>query len=130
MWSRLIYPDGSSIDLGGLNGQDVRGLSGFRDKVDNHYARLLGFALLTSAFAAGVELSSQQNTNSYYLTPSQAVSQATSQQVGQLGTEITRRNLNIQPTVKIGIGYRFTIRVRKDLIFDQPYREQSALYAR
>jgi type IV secretion system protein TrbI len=128
VWTRLIYPDGSSIDLGGLNGQDVRGLSGFRDKVDNHYLRLLGFALMTSAFAAGIELSQNQSNNGFTLTPSQAVSQAVGQQVGELGTEITRRNLNIQPTVKISIGYRFTIRVRKDLIFDKPYGTEQAVW--
>lgn len=128
VWTRLIYPDGSSIDLGGLNGQDVHGLSGFRYKVNNHYARLVGFALLTSAFSAGIELS-QQNTNTgYYLTPQQAATQAVGQQLGELGVEVTRRNLNIQPTIKIPIGYRFNIRVRKDLIFDQPYRVEAALW--
>lgn len=123
VWTRLIYPDGSSIELGGLNGQDVAGISGFRDKVDNHYARLLGFALLTSGFAAGIQLSqgTSQPVSELSITPMQAASQAVSQQVGQLGEEITRKNLNIQPTIKISIGYRFTIRVRKDLVFERPY---------
>jgi type IV secretory pathway VirB10-like protein len=123
VWTRLIYPNGSSIDLGGLNGQDVSGISGFRDKVDNHYVRLVGFALMTSAFSAGIELS--QNTSastSTFITPQQAATQAVGQQLGELGEEITRKNLNIQPTIKISIGYRFTIRVRRDLVFDRPYR--------
>ena len=32
IWNRIIYPDGSSLDLGGMLGQDAHGLSGFRDK--------------------------------------------------------------------------------------------------
>jgi type IV secretion system protein TrbI len=128
VWTRLIYPDGSSIELGGLNGQDVRGLSGFRDKVDNHYVRLFGFALMTSAFAAGIELTQNQSNTGFVITPQQAATQAVGQQLGQLGMEITRRNLNIQPTVKISIGYRFTIRVRKDLVFDRPYGAERAIW--
>lgn len=121
VWTRLIYPNGSSLDLGGLNGQDMRGLSGFRDKVDNHYVKLIGSALLTSGFAAGIQMTQKQSTNSLVVTPSQMATQAMGQQLGQLGERITERNLNVQPTVKISIGYRFTIRVRRDLVFDRPY---------
>ena len=40
VWDRVIYPDGSSLDLSGMIGQDAHGFSGFRDKVDRHYTRL------------------------------------------------------------------------------------------
>ena len=56
-WDRVIYPDGSSLDLGGMIGQDANGYSGFRDKVDHHYKRLVGFAVLTSLLAAASEIS-------------------------------------------------------------------------
>ncbi len=133
VWTRLIYPDGSSIDLGGLNGQDVRGLSGFRDKVDNHYGKLIAIAAVTSIFAAGVELSQRQNnggTGAVYAQPTvnQTISAAVGQQIGQLGTTIAQKQLNVQPTITIPIGYRFTIRVRKDLIFDAPYSERQAVW--
>ena len=39
VWDRIIYPDGSSLDLGGMIGQDAHGAAGFRDKVDRHYHR-------------------------------------------------------------------------------------------
>jgi hypothetical protein len=51
IWTRLIYPDGTSINLEGMIGQDAQGQSGFRDQVDNHYARLIGFALLRKKFS-------------------------------------------------------------------------------
>ncbi len=131
VWTRLIFPDGSSIDLGGLNGQDVRGLSGFRDKVDNHYGKLFAIAALTSVFAAGVELSQRQNSNTTGFaepTVNQTVSAAVGQQIGQLGTTLAQKQLNVQPTITIPIGYRFNIRVRKDLIFDTPYAERQAIW--
>src|SRR5260370_33322037 len=53
IWTRILYPDGSSINLDGMMGQDIQGMAGFHDQVDNHYKRLIVSALLTSAFAAG-----------------------------------------------------------------------------
>jgi type IV secretion system protein VirB10 len=122
VWSRIIYPDGSSINLDGMSGQDSQGMAGFHDKVDNHYKRLIGSALLTSAFVAGISLSQRQNT-SLLTTPTagQTATSALGQQLGELGTEITRKNLNIQPTVKIPIGYLFNVRVNKDILFETPY---------
>ena len=133
VWTRLIYPDGSSINLGGLNGQDVRGQSGFRDKVDNHYGKLIAIAAVTSIFAAGVELSQRQNnagSGTIYAQPTvnQTISASVGQQIGQLGSSLAQKQLNIQPTITIPIGYRFTIRVRKDLIFDAPYAERQAVW--
>jgi type IV secretion system protein VirB10 len=131
IWTRLTFPDGSSIDLGGLNGEDVRGLSGFRDKVNNHYGKLFAIAALTSVFAAGVELSQRQNGGNVYTgtpTVNQTISASVGQQIGQLGTTLAERQLNVQPTVTIPIGYRFNIRVRKDLIFDAPYADRQAVW--
>ena len=122
VWRRIIFPDGSSISIGGFEGDDSQGAAGFRDQVDSHWGRILSGALLTSLFAAGIELS--LGTNSSVLqTPSagQQVGQAVGQQVGQLGVEVTRRNLNVQPTIVVRPGYRFFVRVEKDLLFDGPY---------
>jgi hypothetical protein len=32
------------INLDGMMGQDIQGMAGFHDKVDNHYKRLIGSA--------------------------------------------------------------------------------------
>ena len=127
VWRRIIFPDGSSLSLGGFEGDDNTGAAGFRDQVDNHWGRILSGALLTSLFSAGIELS--QGTNSSVLqSPSvgQQVGQAVGQQVGQLGVEVTRRNLNIQPTIIVRPGYRFFVRVEKDLLFNGPYSPMRA----
>jgi type IV secretory pathway VirB10-like protein len=39
----------------------------------------------------------------------------------QLGAEVTRKNLSIQPTFKIPVGYRFNTRVNRDILFEAPY---------
>jgi type IV secretory pathway VirB10-like protein len=127
VWDRVIYPDGSSLDLSGMIGQDAYGLSGFRDKVDRHYKRLIGFAVLTSLFAAASEISQNQNRSLLtYPSPAQVAGSAVGQQASELGAQITRRNLNVQPTIKVAAGYRFNVRVNRDILFDSPYVPASA----
>jgi type IV secretion system protein TrbI len=123
VWTRIVFPDGSTIDLDAMNGHDGSGKTGLHDQVDNHYPRLMGFAVLTSAFAAGIELSQRQNT-SLLTTPTagQTASAAVGQQLGELGSEVTRRNLDLQPTIRIRVGYRFNVRVNRDILFESPYR--------
>ena len=126
-WKRIIFPDGSSLQLGGFESDDSQGAAGYRDQVDSHWARLFSGALLTSLFAVGIELSQGQNSS---VLQNQNVGQqagaAVGQQVGQLGVEVTRRNLNIQPTIKIRPGYRFFVRVEKDILFKGPYTPMRA----
>ena len=122
-WNRIIYPDGSSIDLNGMAGQDASGASGFRDDVDHHYKRLLGMGLLTSAFSAGFQLSQSQHGSTLdYPSAAETAGTAVGQQMSQLGIEVTRRNLSVPPTIKIRAGYRFNVRVNRDLVFDRPYQ--------
>lgn len=125
VWTRLIYPDGSSLDLGGMNGTDAQGNTGFRGQVDNHYGSLFAGALLSSILAAGLQLSQNTTGGQNVLTtpsPAQATAQAVGAQAAQLGMQITSRNLNRQPTIKIPIGYRFNVRVNRDILFDAPYQ--------
>ena len=125
IWTRIIYPDGTSINLEGMVGTDIKGNAGFRYDVDNHYKRLIGFAVLTSLFSAGLEISQRGTTGgtSALTTPTaqETAAAALGQQLGELGVEVTRRNLNVQPTIKIPIGYRFNVRVNRDMLFDAPY---------
>lgn len=126
VWNRLIYPDGSSLDLSGMLGQDEHGFSGFREKVDHHYKRLIGFAVLTSMFTAASDISQSQNRSVLvYPSPSEVAGSAVGQQVSDLAAQITRKNLNVQPTIKIPVGYRFKVRVNRDIVFDSAYVPQN-----
>lgn len=122
-WNRIIFPDASSINLEGMSGQDAKGYTGLRFDVDNHYKRLIGMAILTSAFSAAFQLSqTRRGTVFTYPSPGEIAGSAAAGNLSQIGAEVTRRNLNIQPTVKVPIGYRFNVRVNRDLLFDAPYR--------
>jgi type IV secretion system protein VirB10 len=126
-WNRIIYPDASSVDLDGMVGLDSHGNAGLRDKVDHHYKRLIGFSALTSMFTAAFAVSQRTNQNVLaYPSPGQVASQAVGQELSQTGAQITRRNLNVQPTVKVPVGYKFTVRVNRDILFEEPYQPMQA----
>jgi type IV secretion system protein VirB10 len=123
VWDRIIFPDASSVDINGMVGLDAHGNSGLRDKVDRHYKRLFGFSALTSMFTAAFDLSQRRAYGSGLAYPSigDTASAAVGRDLSQTGSEITRRNLNVQPTIKVPAGYKFTVRVNRDILFDAPY---------
>ena len=116
-WSRLIFPNGATIDLRGMEGTDGKGQAGFHDQVDNHYFRVFGSAILMSLLGVGAQLSQPQNSGALN-TPSasQQAAAATAQQLNNVGTNLLNRNLNIQPTLVIRPGYAFNVLVNRTMI--------------
>jgi type IV secretion system protein VirB10 len=123
-WQRIVFPDGKAMDIGSMPGADQAGYSGFKDKVNNHYFRLFGSALLMSAVTAGVSLSQEQDNSGFgtETTASSAMSEALGQQLGQVTAQLISKNLNIAPTLEIRPGFRFNVIVTKDLTFSKPYK--------
>jgi type IV secretion system protein TrbI len=123
-WQRIIYPDGSALDIGAMPGADEQGQGGFNDKVDNHFLRIFGSAILMSAVTAATNWATNHNQggfNSNGYSASSALSEAVGQQLGQATAHLLDKNLSIAPTLKIRPGYRFNILAVKDLTFDRPY---------
>ena len=119
VWTRLILPNGASIVLGRLPGTDPEGYDGLTDRVDWHWKRLLAGAAVSTLLGATAELAvpSQYGGSQSVLYASLQGLQGTMNQVGQ---EITRRNLDIQPTITIRPGFPVRVIVNKDLIL-APY---------
>lgn len=120
-FTRIIFPDQSSIDLGEMEGADMAGNAGFEDQVNNHWMRVWGNALMAAAFSSAVQLSQSSNslgggTNTNGYNAQQIIAAQTGQQMGEVGMEIARRGLNIPPTITIRPGYEFNIMVRKDMV--------------
>jgi len=90
VWSRIIFPDGSSIDLEGMGSQDVRGQSGLRGKVNNHYGRLFGTAILSTAFSAAAVVAQNRRQNVFTVPSSQDVAtSAAASEIARMGAAIT-----------------------------------------
>ncbi|HEC1144573.1 TPA: conjugal transfer protein TrbI [Campylobacter coli] len=117
-WNKLIFPNGDTLNLDGMQGTSQDGYTGFEDQVDNHYFRIFGSAFLLSSISAGIALSDNSDTNSEKETASdKAIAQAI-QQMGQVASEMIRKNMNISPTLKIRPGYKFNIFITKDIILE------------
>ncbi|ECQ1290454.1 TrbI/VirB10 family protein [Campylobacter coli] len=117
-WNKLIFPNGDTLNLDSMQGASQDGYTGFEDQVDNHYFRIFGSAFLLSSISAGIALSDNSDTNSEKETASdKAIAQAI-QQMGQVASEMIRKNMNISPTLKIRPGYKFNIFVTKDIILE------------
>ncbi|MDR5777007.1 TrbI/VirB10 family protein [Caballeronia sp. LZ003] len=122
VWNRLIFPDGSSINIQGMPGEDNAGNAGFDANVNNHYAKVFGSALLMAAFSAGISVSQKQSTGAYgTLSNQQTITQSVGQQLGQTGEAYIQKGMNIQPTLTNAPGYRFKIVATKDIIFPGAY---------
>lgn len=121
VWTRLVMPDGSSIVLDRLPGADTRGSAGLEDETDNHWGKLLAGAALSTLLGVGAELGSG---NRGLIDGDQTVIIATGRSaqdsVNQVGQQITRRNLNIQPTLTVRPGFPVRVIVNKDLVL-RPY---------
>ena len=115
-WQRIIFPDGASITLDSMPGADQSGVAGFKDQVNNHYVRTFGQAFLLSLFSAGIQLSQPKGAVSGTYNAQQIGAAAIGQQLGMLGMQIARRNLNQQPTLEIRPLFEFNIAVNKDMI--------------
>jgi type IV secretion system protein VirB10 len=73
-------------------------------------------------FTAAFEISQRSSQSALtYPTPTQTAGSAVGQELSQTGAQITRRNLNVQPTIKVPAGYKFTVRVSRDMLFEAPY---------
>jgi len=120
VWLRLVLPDTSSIALDKLPGIDPAGYAGIEDGVDWHWSRLLSGAALSTMLGVSSELavSNEGDINGNTVLALRDSAQDTANQVGQ---EITRRNLSIQPTLTVRPGFPLDVMVNKDLVL-RPYQ--------
>jgi type IV secretory pathway VirB10-like protein len=120
VWTRMILPDASSIALDKLPGVDPAGYAGLEDGVDWHWGRIIAGAALSTLLGVSAELASPQGKTDggQVIVAARGSLQDTVNEVGQ---EITKRNLNIQPTLTVRPGIPVRVMVSKDLML-RPYQ--------
>ena len=120
VWNRVILPDTSSLTLDNLAGADPAGNSGLEDGVDWHWDRIFAGAALTTLLGVGAELAAPENRE-YGDRVINAGRNSLQDSVNQAGQEMTRRNMNIQPTLTERPGLPVRIIVNRDLVL-RPYQ--------
>lgn len=126
-WQHLLLPNGQSMDLHDMAGVDNSGYAGFTDQVNAHYSKLLGSAVLMSVLGASAQLC-QSPTQAIPSETNNTLTQSLAQNAGasliHTASELTNKNLNIQPTLEIRPGYTFNVSITKALVFTKPYEEK------
>jgi type IV secretion system protein VirB10 len=115
VWTRLIFPDGRSIDLDRMMGTDAAGQSGFTDRVDNHSGKLLMAGLLSTLFGVGTNAATTgggDNTDIAF-----AIRESAGRSVESAGDKIVGRQLDVQPTITVRPGARVRVLVSRDVVF-------------
>ncbi len=120
VWNRVILPDTSSFQLDNLVGADSAGYAGLEDGVDWHWDRVLAGAAMTTLLGIGAELAAPENRQDGDRVII-AGRDGLQDSVNQVGQELTRRNINIQPTLTSRPGLPVRIIVNRDLAL-RPYQ--------
>ena len=123
VWTDIIFPNGSTLQIGGMAGTDSAGYGGFKDKVDNHYLRTFGSAILVALIGTGTDLLQPQDRSGIGATDSaaDAARRSFAETFGQISQQTVSKNLDVQPTLKIRPGYRFNVLVDQDIVFPRAY---------
>jgi type IV secretion system protein VirB10 len=118
VWDRLIFPDASSLTLDRLPAVDIAGNSGLEDGVDQHWRQLLAGAALSTMIGVAAELAAPDRGSNQVVVSAR---QSAQESINQVGQELTRRNLNVKPTLTIRPGFPVRVIVSKDFIL-RPYQ--------
>lgn len=120
-WKRIVFPNGASLDLDTMPGADMTGRAGFADKVDTHFWKIFGNALLFSLIITATNITTSDTLFNYLLPVyardiTSSMGDALALSLGETMSEMIRKNLNIAPEITIRSGYLFNIMVTKDIV--------------
>lgn len=122
VWTDIIFPNGSTLQIGGMAGTDAQGYGGLHDKVKNHYWRTFGSAALIALIGTGIDVSlPESSTLATQDTASDAARRNFAESFGRVAELTISRNLNVQPTLEIRPGYKFNVLVDQDIVFARAY---------
>lgn len=122
VWTRLILPDGWSINLEGMQGGDAQGAAGVSDRTDRRLDRLaamIGLSAIVSVVANNAEDDGDE-AGSF----SQSVGDAAAQEAARSGGRIIEREMSVRPTLRIRAGAPVRVLVTRDIQL-RPYRART-----
>ena len=122
VWTDIIFPNGSTLQIGGMAGVDMQGYSGFRDKVDRKWLQTFGSAIMIAMIGTGIDMAvPQSSTLATQDTASDAARRNFAETFGRVADRTIQRNMDVQPTLEIRPGYKFAILVDQDMVFPGIY---------
>ncbi|MFJ1311802.1 IncP-type conjugal transfer protein TrbI [Agrobacterium sp. P15N1-A] len=123
VWTDIIFPNGSTLQIGGMAGNDAQGYSGFRDRADRKWFQTFGSAILIALIGAGTDMAIPQDRDSFRSANSaeDAARRSFAETFGRMADRTIQRNMDVQPTLEIRPGYKFNVIVDQDIVFPGRY---------
>src|SRR5262249_16016233 len=116
--TRLILPNGWSINLRQMNASDPTGASSLVGSTDNHLGNLAGAVGLSAIISVVANNSQDDHPNNGSFA--QSVRDSPAQQAAQTGSQIVQRELSVHPTLRVRPGANVRVLVTRDITL-RPY---------
>jgi type IV secretion system protein VirB10 len=120
-WTRIIFPNGFSINIGAMEGADETGASGLTDRVNNHWGTVAAGVLVSSVLAIGSAAAESSSGNDGGVTVINTGATSATTDASRVGDRIVNKALDRQPTIQVRAGFPLRVLVSKDIVLE-PYR--------
>jgi type IV secretion system protein TrbI len=116
-FTRLIFPNGTSVALGGMQGADEQGKIGATAEVNTRFWRTFGSTFLIAAITRLTERSAPA-TGVTINTNGGSSGGTAAGVLGDVAKRSLERNLNIKPELSLLPGDRLRVIVTRDMVLD------------
>jgi type IV secretion system protein VirB10 len=110
VWSRIITPQGVSIDVGSP-ATDQLGRGGLAGSADTHFFQRFGASILLSVISAGVDAATRSSGSTTALVI------GSSGQANQVAAIALQKQIDIPTTIRVAQGAPVQVSVARDLDF-------------
>lgn len=121
VWTDIVFPNGASLQIGGMAGTDSAGYGGFTDQVDTHFFETFGSAVLVALIGAGSEMMLPSDGGGDEDGGEDAVRESFAETFSELSEQTVSRNMDVQPTLEVRPGYNFNVLVDQDIVFPRSF---------
>jgi type IV secretion system protein VirB10 len=120
VWTRIIMPDGRSLDIGTMIGSDLGGASGLADRVDSHIGPLTRAIALSTAITVGGAIAQNASARSSGTLVLNDAAGGVASEASQAAGRFIDKDLNRAPTIRVRQGWPLTVLVSRDMVLE-PY---------
>ncbi|KRA84036.1 TrbI/VirB10 family protein [Altererythrobacter sp. Root672] len=120
VWQRVVFPDGSSVELGDMPATDRAGYAGLEDGVDFHTGRLLKGIAMSTLLGVGTEIGLGDDEGDL----TRALRESAQDNAARAGDRIVARDLEVSPTLTVRPGWPVRAIVNEDLVL-RPWEDKA-----
>jgi type IV secretory pathway VirB10-like protein len=121
-FSRLIFPDGVSVNLTNMRGADTQGNAGLKGEVDNKFWTIFGSSLVIGAISNLTKplitalTPLQARSSDTYVTIGAPATDTAAQSLTETSSAVLQRYKNIKPSMRLPAGQSFNLMTTRDII--------------